>query len=121
MLSSTLQAVVSQRLLPSLKTEGMVPAVEVLVTTGTIRDCIVNPEKTSLITQVMREGVTQHKMQTFDQALMKLYQTGEVSLDDAMRASSNPHELELRLKGIQSTSDTSWKEFENVTPDKEKV
>lgn len=121
MLSSTLQAVISQRLLPSLKTEGMVPAVEVLVTTGTVRDCIVNPEKTSLITQVMREGVTQHKMQTFDQALMKLYQTGEVSLDDAMRASSNPHELELRLKGIQATSDTSWKEFENITPDKEKV
>lgn len=121
MLSSTLQAVISQRLLPSLKTEGMVPAVEVLVTTGTVRDCIVNPEKTSLITQVMRDGVTQHKMQTFDQALMKLYQTGEVSLDDAMRASSNPHELELRLKGIQATSDTSWKEFENITPDKEKV
>lgn len=121
MLSSTLQAVISQRLLPSLKTEGMVPAVEVLVTTGTVRDCIVNPEKTSLITQVMRDGVTQHKMQTFDQALMKLYQTGEVSLDDAMRACSNPHELELRLKGIQATSDTSWKEFENITPDKEKV
>jgi len=122
MLASTIQAVVSQRLLPSQKTEGMVPAVEVLTTTSTVRDCIINPEKTPLITQVMREGVTQHKMQTFDQALMKLYQTGEVSIDDAMRASTNPHELQLRLKGIQATSDQSWKEFEGGAPasDKEK-
>ena len=97
----------------------MIPAVEVLITTSTVRDCIVNPEKTPLITQVMRDGVTQHKMQTFDQALMKLYQSGDVALDDAMRASSNPHELQLRLKGIEATSDTSWKEFEGAGADKE--
>ncbi len=113
LLASTAQAVVSQRLIRRIDGEGRVPAVEVMVSTGTIRDCLVNPDKTPLITQVMREGVTQHQMQTFDQALMKLYQEGKISIDDALRASSNPHELTLRLKGIQATSDQTWKGFES--------
>lgn len=113
LLASTLQGVISQRLIRSADGSKRVPAVEILVTTGTVRDCIINPEKTPLITQVMRDGVTTHSMQTFDQALMKLYQEGKVTLDDALRASSKPHELTLRLKGIQATSDQSWKQFEN--------
>jgi Tfp pilus assembly ATPase PilU len=60
----------------------------------------------------MRESVTTHGMQTFDQALMKLYQENKITLDDALRASSKPHELTLRLKGIQATSDQTWKQFE---------
>ena len=43
---------------------------------------------------------------------MKLHQDGDVTLEDALRASSNPHELTLRLKGIQATTDRSWKGFE---------
>ena len=117
LLASTVQAVVSQRLIALATGKGMAPAVEVMVTTGTIRECIINPEKTPLITQVMREGVVQHKMQTFDQALMKLYQDGEITLEDALRASSKPHELTLRLKGIQATADQSWKQFENDKAD----
>jgi Tfp pilus assembly ATPase PilU len=62
----------------------------------------------------MREGVTTHQMQTFDQALMKHYQDGIITLDDALRASTKPHELTLRLKGIQATSDQSWKAFEGA-------
>ena len=123
LLASTLQGVISQRLVRSADGAARVPAVEVLVTTGTVRDCVINAEKTPLLHQVMRESVTSHSMQTFDQALMKLYQEGTVTLDDALRASSKPHELTLRLKGIQATSDQSWKQFENesdepVTTDK---
>jgi twitching motility protein PilT len=123
LLASTLQGVVSQRLIRSADGATRVPAVEVLVTTGTVRDCIINPDKTALLHQVMREGVTTHSMQTFDQALMQLYQDGTITLDDALRASSKPHELTLRLKGIQATSDQSWKQFEKagdepVTSDK---
>lgn len=113
LLAATLQGVISQRLIRSADGSSRVPAVEILVTTGTVRDCIINPEKTPLITQVMRDSVTTHSMQTFDQALMKLYQEGKITLDDALRASSKPHELTLRLKGIQATSDQSWKQFEN--------
>jgi twitching motility protein PilT len=112
LLASTIQAVISQRLLPAANGHGMMPAVEVLTATGTIRECIVNEEKTSFLNQAMREGVTQHGMQTFDQALMKLYQDGTVTLEDALRASTNPHEFQLRLKGIEATSDTSWDGFE---------
>ena len=112
LLASTLQSVICQRLIPRADRQGRIPAVEVMVSTGTIRECLINPDKTPLIQQVMREGVVQHKMQTFDQALMKLYQEGQINLEDALRASSNPHELTLRLKGIEATSDQSWDGFE---------
>ena len=123
LMASTLQGVISQRLIRSADGSARVPAVEILVTNGTVRDCIINPEKTPLLHQVMRESVTSHSMQTFDQALMKLYQEGTITLDDALRASSKPHELTLRLKGIQATSDQTWKGFETdseepVTTDK---
>jgi len=117
LLAASLQAVVCQRLLPRADGSGMVPAVEVMVATATIRDCIINPEKTPLIVQFIREGVVQHKMQAFDQSLMDLYLRGLVSLEEALRASSNPHELMMRLKGIHATSDKSWDKFEE--PQKE--
>jgi twitching motility protein PilT len=117
LLAATVQAVISQRLLPRSSGDGMIPAVEVMVATGTIRDCIVNPEKTPLIVQYIREGVVQHKMQSFDQSLMQLYQSGTVTLEEALRASTNPHELMMRLKGIHATSDKTWDGFE--VPNKE--
>jgi len=119
LLASTLQGVISQRLIRKSDGTGRAAAVEVLVTTGTVRDCIINPEKTPLLNQTMREGVTTHGMQTFDQALMHLYQDGTITLDDALRASTKPHELTLRLKGIQATSDNSWTGFEGDEEAKE--
>jgi twitching motility protein PilT len=112
LLASTIQAVVSQRLVPRADGKGRVPAVEIMIANGTIRDLLADPEKTSLIQQTMRESYTTHKMQTFDQALMRLYQEGQISLEEALRASTNPHELMLRLKGIEATSDQTWKDFE---------
>jgi len=112
LLAASLQAVICQRLLPRADGNGMVPAVEVMVATATIRDCIINPEKTPLIVQYIREGVVQHKMQAFDQALIQLYGDGAVTLEDALRASSNPHELMMRLKGIHATPDKTWDGFE---------
>jgi twitching motility protein PilT len=112
LLASTLQAVVSQRLIPHVDGKGRVPAVEIMITTGTIKEYLLDPEKTPLIQQAMREGVTQHQMQTFDQALMKLYKEGQVSMEDAIRACNNPHEFMLRVKGIQATTDQTWKGFE---------
>jgi twitching motility protein PilT len=113
LLASTLQGIISQRLVRRSDGKGRVAAVEVLVSTGNVRDCIIEAEKTPLLHQIMRESVTSHGMQTFDQALMKLYQEEIITLDDALRASSKPHELTLRLKGIQGTSDQTWKQFEN--------
>jgi twitching motility protein PilT len=112
LLASTLQAVISQRLIRTSDGTRRVPAVEVLVTTASIRDYLRDPEKTPLIRQAIQEGVVQYGMQTFDQALMKLVADGLIRTEEALRVSSNPHELSLRLGGIQASSDQSWARFE---------
>jgi twitching motility protein PilT len=113
LLATTLQAVVSQRLIRMAGGNGRAPAVEIMMSTATIREYIQDPEKTPLIHQAIQDGVTQYGMQTFDQALMSMVTNGTISTEEAMRASSNPHELSLRLGGIQASSDQSWNNFES--------
>lgn len=112
LLASTLQAIISQRLIPDITGTRRYPAVEVMINTSTIREYIIDPEKTVLIRQAIQEGFVQYQMQTFDQALMHLYKERLVSLEEALRASSNPHEFALRVKGIQASSDVTWDRFE---------
>ncbi len=114
LLAATLQSVVAQRLIPIKDTKGRVPAVEVMIVTSTIREYIIDPEKTPLIQQAIREGVTAHGMQSFDQSLMKLMTDGVITIEEALRNSSNPHEFSLRMKGIQATSDKTWESFEGA-------
>jgi len=113
LLSATLQAVIAQRLIP-MKNGGRVPAVEVMVVTSTIREYIIDPVKTPLIQQAIKEGVTSHGMQSFDQSLMQLYTEGSITIEEALKNSSNPHEFSLRMKGIQATSDKTWDDFEDI-------
>ncbi len=117
LLASTLQSVVSQRLVPDSDGLNRYAAAEILIATSTIRDYIREPEKTVMIRQAIQEGFVQYQMQTFDQSLMQLYKEGKISMEGAMRASSNPHEFALRVKGIQSSSDTTWDRFEDSTQD----
>jgi twitching motility protein PilT len=112
LLSSTLQAVVALRLIPRSDREGRIPATEVMMVTATLREYIQDPEKTSLIKGAIAEGVSQYGMQTFDQSIMNHYTEGKISLENALRYSSNPTEFELRVKGIHATSDQSWQSFE---------
>jgi twitching motility protein PilT len=114
LLSSTLQAVISQRLVPVKEGKGRVPAVEVMIVTSTIREYIIDPDKAPLIKQAIREGVTSHGMQSFDQSLMQLLTNGRISMEEALKNSSNPHEFALRLKGIHATSDKTWDTFEGA-------
>ncbi len=72
-----------------------------------------------MIQQAIQEGFVQYQMQTFDQSLMQLYKEQKITLEAATRASSNPHEFELRIKGIQGSSDTTWDRFEESTKDNE--
>jgi twitching motility protein PilT len=113
LLASSLQAVVSQRLVADAEGLNRFVAAEILIATSTIRDYIREPEKTVMIRQAIQEGFVQYQMQTFDQALMQLYKEGKISLEDATHSSSNPHEFALRVKGIQASSDTSWERFED--------
>jgi twitching motility protein PilT len=115
LLASTLQAVISQRLVADAVGERRYPAAEIMITTSTIRDYIREPEKTVLIRQAIQEGFVEYQMQSFDQSLMQLYKENKISLEVAMHASSNPHEFALRIKGIQASSDTTWDRFEEST------
>jgi twitching motility protein PilT len=114
LLAATLQSVIAQRLIPVKEGKGRTPAVEVMIVTSAIREYIIDPEKTPLIAQAIREGVSSHGMQSFDQSLMKLLTEGRISMEEALKNSSNPHEFSLRLKGIQATSDKTWDSFEEA-------
>ncbi len=104
-LASVLKAAISQRLMPRANGVGRVPAVEVMVTTAFIRDCIVDKDKTSQIHGAIAAGTSQYGMQTFDQSIFGLYQQGQVTLDEAMRWASNVDEFKLKVQGISTTAD----------------
>jgi twitching motility protein PilT len=113
-LAAVLKAVISMRLLPRADGLGRVPAVEVLISTAYIRDCIEQKEKTKLIRDAMAGGTSQYGMQTFDQSLYSLYKSGLITLEEALRRASNPDEFKLRIQGIQSTADISREEMEST-------
>lgn len=117
LLASSLQSIVSLRLVKMAGAEGRIPATEVLLCTATIRDYIMDQDKTNLIRTAMQEGYTEYGMQTFDQSLMRLFKEKKISLEDALRQSSNPSEFELRVRGIEATSDKTWDFFEKKDVD----
>lgn len=101
-LAGSLRGVVSQRLLPRKDGTGRVPAVEVLVMNGRVRDLVLDPDKTHMIHDIVAES-SFYGMQTFDQALLALYRAGLVELPQAMAAATNQHDFEILLKqeGLQ--------------------
>jgi twitching motility protein PilT len=119
LVGSTMQAVISQRLVADADGLRRYPACEIMINTSTIRDYIRDPEKTMMIRQAIQDGFVQYQMQTFDQSLMQLYKEQKITLEAATRASSNPHEFQLRVKGIQASSDTTWDRFEDSTKSEE--
>src|SRR5262249_43631466 len=106
--ASNLRAVITQRLMPRRSGAGRVPGVEVLVSTPTVREYILNAEKTPLLESVVAEGMTQYGMQTFDQSVLSLLQAGMISEEMALENCNHPNELALKLKGISSASDRTW-------------
>jgi twitching motility protein PilT len=113
-LAAVIKSIISMRLLPRADGLGRVPAIEVLIATAYIRDCIENKEKTKLIRDAIHQGTSQYGMQTFDQSLYLLYKNGLITLEEALRRASNPDEFKLKIQGIQSTSDISREEMDGV-------
>jgi twitching motility protein PilT len=111
-LAGTLKAIVSQRLIRKSDGIGRVPAVEVLIATEYIRDCIINPDKTRLIRDAVAAGVSQYGMQTFDQSIYDLYTQGLITLDEALANATSVDEFKLRIAGIRTTSDSAREEME---------
>ncbi len=110
-LASILRGVISQRLVPRADGKGRVPAVEVLVSTARVRECIEVPEKTKEIRQAIAEGFTTYGMQTFDQSLMGLLKRKLITYKEALRQSTNPDDFALKMSGIESTSDARWSDY----------
>ena len=101
-LAASLKGIMSQRLIPRKDGRGRIPAVEVLVMNGRIHDLILDPERTHEIHDIVAESGF-YGMQTFDQALLSLYRSGLVTLEDAMNAATNPHDFQIALQaeGLQ--------------------
>jgi twitching motility protein PilT len=110
-MASVLKAVISQRLIPRLDGRGRAPAVEVMISTPFIRDCVVDKEKTHQIPGAIAAGTSQYGMQTFDQSIFHLFQQQLISYEEALRWASNVDEFKLRVQGIATTADVSRDEM----------
>jgi twitching motility protein PilT len=110
-LASVLKAVISQRLMPRASGQGRTAAVEIMITTPFIRDCVVDKEKTNQIHSAIAGGTSQYGMQTFDQSIFGLFQKGIVSYDDALRYASNKDEFKLKVQGIATTAEMARDEM----------
>ncbi len=106
-LADSLQAVISQRLLPRADGKGRAAALEIMIVTSTIRDLIRDRNRTGEIRDHIAEGKDQYGMQTFDQCLMDLVDAGDVTFDVARAAASNPSDFELQLKTLRRRSRTA--------------
>src|SRR5215213_8231355 len=102
-LASVLRAVISQRLLPRADGRGRAVAVEVMVSTPAIRECIVHQEKTALLPKAIAEGGAQHGMQTFDQAIFRLLEQHLVTQEEALRWTSTGDALARRAPDGQTS------------------
>lgn len=116
-LASIIKAVVSQRLVPKSDGKGRVPAVEVMLASARVKECIDDKDKTKQLNEAISQGFVSYGMQSFDQSLMKLYTSKLITYDEALRQSSNPDDFALKISGISSTSDASWEGFENKPDD----
>ena len=105
MLAGTLKGVVSQRLVRTSDGDGRVAVCEILRMTGRVRDMIMNSDETGRLHEAITEG-GYYGMQTFDQALLDHVQAGRVTMEEALKAATHPHDFKLLVgsDGQRSTS-----------------
>ncbi len=111
-LASIVKAVISMRLIPKKDGSGRVPAAEVMINTPYISDCISDREKTGLIKDAISSGISQYKMQSFDQSIYQLYTKGFISYEQGLKYSSSPDNFKLRVMGIRSSKDIALEDME---------
>jgi twitching motility protein PilT len=113
-LSSVLKGIISQRLVPRADGKGLVPAVEILVNTALVRDIIKDPERSPReLTDAIAKGNISYGTQTFDQSLMSLYRQKLITYEEALAQATNPDDFALQVRGITSTSDARWDNFDS--------
>jgi twitching motility protein PilT len=112
LLSDTLDAIVSMRLLSRADVVGLIPSVEVMVCTGLIREYVRDASKTHLIPTLIEEGAIAYGMQSFDQNILKLYQDGYIEYEVAKANCTNPADFDLKIRGIQGIEYQTQRPFE---------
>ena len=98
-LAGSLKGIVCQRLVPKADGSGRAVVMEVCINTGRIAEAISDPSRTSEITEMIADG-GYYGMQTFDQHLLTLVTDGVITMDDAMAASSSPHDLTVQMRRV---------------------
>src|SRR6201996_5069878 len=106
MIAGTLKGIVSQRLVRTADGQGRVACCEILMMTGRVHDMILDPKLSGQLPEVVAEG-GYYGMQTFDQHLLKHYQAGKVSFDDAMRTATSPHDFKLMVAAGGPVAETA--------------
>ena len=101
-------AIVSLRLLPRKDGRGRVPAAEIMINNATIAEYLLYPEKSNNIIGAICEGYSQYGSQSFDQSLLQLLKDDLITFQVARQNASNPDDFELKVKGIEGTSDRRW-------------
>jgi twitching motility protein PilT len=119
-LAGVTKGIISQRLMPTKDGMGRVPAVEIMISTSRIRECIEDKDKTKEITDAIYKGHSTYNMQTFDQSLMDLLNKDYISLEESLRQATNPDDFSLRIKGVTSDSDMGWKDFAKSKKEEDK-
>ncbi|MBW3567513.1 MAG: PilT/PilU family type 4a pilus ATPase, partial [Proteobacteria bacterium] len=110
-LSLNLKAVISQRLIKKSDGKGRSAALEILLNSPLIADLIFKGE-VAQIKEIMAKS-NELGMQTFDQALFKLYEQGDVTYEEAIRNADSQNELRLRIKlqskrSVQASKDDEF-------------
>jgi twitching motility protein PilU len=90
-----LRAIISQRLVKTVD-GGRCAAIEILLNTPLISDYIAKGEYASI--KPLMAKSRELGMQTFDQALLELYQAGKIDYDEALRNADSQNELRLQIK-----------------------
>ncbi len=103
-LSLNTRGFISQRLIPREGGIGRIAAMEIMLNTPLIADLIFKGE-VGQIKDIMSKS-TRLGMQTFDQALFDLYESGTISYEEAMRNADSKNELRLRIK-LESKRDST--------------
>ena len=112
LLSTALAAVISMRLVPRADGKGRVPATEVLINTATVADNIRDTQKALAIPDLISQGGMSYGMQSFDQSLMRWYQDGVITYEEALFNATHPGEFALRVSGVSGTSDRTFSDMQ---------
>jgi twitching motility protein PilT len=90
-----------------------------MIASARVKECISDKDRTKEIHDAISKGFTSYGMQTFDQSLMGHVKSGVVTYDEALKHVSNRDDFALRFKGIASTSDGTWDDFEGEKGEKD--